>query len=133
MSTTKKLISVAEAAEILGRSKSTIYAALNSSPPRLHYHDLKRRLLLREGIENRFARSTRPRIDKPQVQPSPPIGKTTDFSSQWEAIAETANETLDCSLWSAPPWSGQQWAVLAGTMQIGMEALASEMNSVKED
>ena len=122
MSATKTLISVAEAAEILGRSKSTVYAALNSLPPRLHYHDVRRRLLLREGLEARFARSTRPRIDKPQVQPSAPKVKTTnDFEKQWEIIAKIANKTLDCSAWSGPPWSGKQWAVLAGTIQVGME------------
>ena len=127
MSATKTLISVAEAAEILGRSKSTIYAALNASPPRLHYHDVRRRLLLREGLEARFARSTRPRIDKPQAQASEAKSKTTiDFEKQWEIIAETANKTLDSSAWLAPPWSGQQWAVLAGTIQVGMEALDAE-------
>ena len=127
MSATKTLISVAEAAEILGRSKSTVYAALNSSPPRLHYHDVRRRLLLREGLENRFARSTRPRIDKPQPQASEEKSKTAnDFEKQWEIIAETANKTLDSSAWLAPPWSGQQWAVLAGTIQVGMEALDAE-------
>ena len=127
MSATKTLISVAEAAEILGRSKSTVYAALNSSPPRLHYHDVRRRLLLREGLETRFARSTRPRIDKPQAQASQAKSKTTnDFEKQWEIIAETANKTLDCGAWSAPPWTGQKWAVLAGTIQVGMEALDAE-------
>ncbi len=127
MSATKTLISVAEAAEILGRSKSTVYAALNSSPPRLHYHDVRRRLLLREGLETRFARSTRPRIDKPQAQASEAKSKTAnDFEKQWKIIAETANKTLDSSAWLAPPWSGQQWAVLAGTIQVGMEALDAE-------
>ena len=127
MSTTKALISVAEAAEILGRSKSTVYAALNSLPPRLNYQDVRRRLLLREGLEARFARSTRSRIDKPQVQPSAPKVKTTnDFEKQWDIVAEVANQTLDCRAWLAPPWSGQQWAVLAGTIQVGMEALDAE-------
>ena len=122
MSATKTLISVAEAAEILGRSKSTVYAALNSSPPRLHYHDVRRRLLLREGLEARFARSTRPRIDKPQAQASQAKSKTTiDFEKQWEIIAETANKTLDCGAWSAPPWSAYQWAVLAGCIDIAIE------------
>ena len=127
MSATKTLISVAEAAEILGRSKSTIYAALNSSPPRLHYHDVRRRLLLRESLENRFARSTRPRIDKPQPQASEAKSNTTsDFEKHWEVIAEVANNTLDLSLWPAPPWSAHQWAVLAGTIQVGLEALDAE-------
>jgi len=128
MSATKTLISVAEAAEILGRSKSTVYAALNATPPRLNYQDVRRRLLLREGLENRFARSTRPRIDKPQPQASEVKRKTAnDFEKQWEVIAEIANKTLDCSAWSAPPWTGQQWAVLAGTIQVGMEALDAEI------
>ena len=127
MSAIKTLISVAEAADILGRSKSTVYAALNASPPRLHYQDVRRRLLLREGLETRFARSTRPRIDKPQVQPSAPMGKpTNNFEKHWEVIAEVANNTLDLSLWPAPPWSAHQWAVLAGTIQVGMEALDAE-------
>ena len=131
MSATNTLISVAEAAEILGRSKSTVYAALNASPPRLHYHDVRRRLLLREGLENRFARSTRPRIDKPQPQASEAKSKTAnDFEKQWEIIAEVANQTLDCGAWSAPPWSAHQWAVLAGTIEVGMEALDAE---TKED
>ena len=126
MSATKTLISVTEAAEILGRSKSTIYAALNVLPPRLHYHDVRRRLLLREGLETRFARSTRPRIDKPQAQAAERKSKTADFEKQWEVIAEVANKTLDCGVWSAPPWSAHQWAVLAGTIQVGMEALDAE-------
>ena len=128
MSATKTLISVAEAAEILGRSKSTVYAALNATPPRLHYQDVRRRLLLRDGLEIRFARSTRPRIDKPQIQPSAPKVKTTnDFEKQWEIIAETANKTLDCGAWSAPPWSAYQWAVLAGCIDIAIEDANSDI------
>jgi len=128
MSATKTLISVAEAAEILGRSKSTVYAALNSLPPRLHYHDVRRRLLLREGLEARFARSTRPRIDKPQAQASEAKSQTAnDFEKQWEIIAEVANQTLDCSAWPGPPWSGKQWAVLAGCIDIAIEEANSEI------
>ena len=128
MSATKTLISIAEAAEILGRSKSTIYAALNASPPRLHYQDVRRRLLLREGLENRFARSTRPRIDKPQPQASEAKSKTAnDFEKQWEIIAEVANQTLDYGAWSAPPWSAHQWAVLAGCIDIAIEEVNSDI------
>ena len=127
MSATKTLISVAEAAEILGRSKSTIYAALNVSPPRLNYQDVRRRLLLREGLETRFARSTRPRIDKPQAQAAERKSKTADFEKQWEIVAEVANEILDCGVWSAPPWSAHQWAVLAGCIDIAIEEVNSEI------
>lgn len=121
MAENKKLITVAEAAEILGRSKSAIYAALNASPPRLHYQDVRRRLLLRAGLEERFSRSTRPRIDKPQAKAQEPVLKPPASNDKWQALAETANEILDCSQWGPPPWSGEEWAVLAGTIEIGLE------------
>ena len=123
MTENKKLITVAEAAKILNRSKSAIYQALNSHPPRLEYHDLRSRLLLREGLETRFARSTRPRVDAPQAKPPEPGLEPLSFNEKWEIIAETANQTLDCSRWGKPPWSAQQWAVLAGTLEMGFEAL----------
>lgn len=130
MSATKTLISVAEAAEILGRSKSTVYAALNAIPPRLHYHDVRRRLLLREGLEVRFARSTRPRIDKPQAQATERKSKTADFEKQWEVIAEVANEILDCSQWVQPPWSGKQWSVLSICIGEGIRELQADTDEV---
>ena len=100
---------------------------MNATPPRLNYQDVRRRLLLREGLEARFSRSTRPRLDKPQAQSSQAKSKTTgDLDKQWEIIAEVANQTLDCRAWSAPPWSPHQWAVLAGTIQVGTETLDAE-------
>ena len=127
MSVTKELISVANDAEIPGRSKSTINAALNASPPRLHSQNVRRRLLLKEGLETRFARSTRPRIDKLQAQAAERKSKkTNDFEKPWEVIAQIANKSLDCSAWQAPPWSGKQWSVLAGTILIGTESLDAE-------
>ena len=128
MADNKNLITVAEAAKVLGRSASTIYAALNGSPPRLHHHDVKRRLLLRDGLETRFNRSTRPRIDKPQVKAPEPESEPLTFDEKWEIIAEKANETLDCSAWSAPPWNGNQWVVLAGIIQIGIDEVNFESN-----
>ena len=130
MAENKKLITVAEAAKVLGRSASTIYAALNASPPRLHYHDVKRRLLLRDGLETRFSRSTRPRIDKPQAKAPQPELEPLTFDEKWEIIAEKANETLDCSAWSAPPWSGEQWSVLSICIGEGVRQLQAETDEV---
>ena len=90
----------------------------------------RRRLLQREGLEARFSRSTRPRVDKPQVKPHEPESEPLTFDEKWVIIAEKAYETLDCSQWGAPPFSGQQWAVLAGTIQIGMEDLIAETDEV---
>ena len=123
MAENKKLIPVAEAAEILGRSKSAIYAALNASPPRLHYHDVRRRLLLRAGLEERFNRSTRPRADctrpaAPEPNPHPPEQHPIE-ADQWELIAEHANELIDASLWTEPPpWTAERWAGLAGVIDL---------------
>ena len=49
---------------ILNRSVSAVSRALRDG--RLVYADPKNRLLHRPGLEMRFARKTRPRIDKPQ-------------------------------------------------------------------
>ena len=130
MAQDKKLITVAEAAKVLGRSASTIYAALNASPPRLQYHDLKRRLLLRDGLEARFNRSTRPRVDKPQVKAPEPEIEPLTFDEKWQIIAEKANETLDCSQWGPPPYSGQQWSVLSICIGEGIRELQAETDEV---
>ncbi len=111
MATDKKLISVREAAAILQRSPSAVYQALKSSPPRLHYADPLRRLIARDGLEQRWARSTRPRVDYKQ----PSVEGTQ--RRYWDRFAEQANEMLDCDVWSGPPWTGDQWAVLVGVMR----------------
>ena len=56
------LITQKEAAAILNRSVSAVSQALKDG--RLEYIDSERRLLHRPGLEQRFARKTRPRIDK---------------------------------------------------------------------
>ena len=60
------LITQAEAAQILGRSVSTVSRCIRDG--KLHYADERRRLLLREGLEDRFRAGTRPRVDVPQVK-----------------------------------------------------------------
>ena len=113
MSCKKQLITVAQAADVLGRSKSAIYKALNDSPPRLSYSDPVKRLLERQGLEQRFARSTRPRVDKPLARSlemaEESAGLEHPFDEEWEEIARVANTYLDCKLWGPPPWTAQQW------------------------
>ena len=60
----KDLITCQEVAEILGRSPSTISRALKQG--RLKYGDTKRKLLVRQGLEQRFSNATRPKADCPQ-------------------------------------------------------------------
>ena len=58
------LVTQKEAAAILNRSVSAVSRAIRDG--RLEYADPKNRLLHRPGLEMRFRRKTRPRIDKPQ-------------------------------------------------------------------
>ena len=122
MSCKKQLITVAQAADVLGRSKSAIYKALNDSPPRLSYADPLKRLLERQGLEERFARSTRPRADKPLAKPlamaAEPVRRERTFDEELAAVARVANGYLDCKFWGPPPWTAQQWGVLAGVIDL---------------
>ena len=60
----KDLITCQQAAVILGRSPSTVSRALKEG--RLSYGDTKRKLLVRQGLEQRFANATRRKADAPQ-------------------------------------------------------------------
>ena len=107
------LVTQKEAAAILNRSVSAVSRAIKDG--RLEYADPKNRLLHRPGLEMRFARKTRPRIDKPQVKSA----KTADVwqephdINQPEPIATTYWERLDQKLqwvldggsayWQEPP------------------------------
>ena len=64
------LVTQKEAAVILNRSVSAVSRAIKDG--RLEYADPKNRLLHRPGLEMRFARKTRPRIDKPQRKTQKP-------------------------------------------------------------
>ena len=61
------LITQAEAAQILGRSVSTVSRCIRDG--KLHYADERKRLLLRQGLEDRFRAATRPRADVPHITP----------------------------------------------------------------
>jgi len=112
-------VTVAEAAVILGRSKSAIYKALNSSPPRLVYADRGKGLLCRQDLERHFATHTRPRIDKPMLAlPSGPVDSRFVCKDEWNQVAEIANRMLDVGAWSAPPWDGCRWAVICGVIDM---------------
>ena len=100
------LVTQKEAAVILNRSVSAVSRAIKDG--RLEYADPKNRLLHRPGLEMRFARKTRPRIDKPQrksakvVTRGPVVGTT-----QPDPIATTYWERLDQKL---------QWVLDGGSV-----------------
>ena len=84
----KILITQAEAAQILGRSVSTVSRCISDG--KLHYADERRRLLLRQGLEDRFRAATRPRVDVPQVKSAKVVthGPVVGTTNQPEPIAE---------------------------------------------
>ena len=111
----KDLITCQQAAEILGRNPSTISRALAQG--RLKYADPTRKLLLRSGLEQRFANATRPKADCPQKAqkddkaaerlalipdpPSPPDIET----SYWPRLLQKLTFVMDGAplYWSREP------------------------------
>ena len=96
------LVTQKEAAVILNRSVSAVSRAIKDG--RLEYADPKNRLLHRPGLEMRFARKTRPRIDKPQrkaqtVAPDRPIAGAaaprTIATTFWERLDQKLQWVLD--------------------------------------
>ena len=99
------LITQKEAAVILNRSVSAVSRAIKDG--RLEYADPKNRLLHRPGLEMRFRRKTRPRIDKPQRKTQERPGPKGGFGpGQPELIATTywerLNQKLEFSLGAGP-------------------------------
>ena len=93
------LVTQKEAAVILNRSVSAVSRAIKDG--RLEYADPKNRLLHRPGLEMRFARKTRPRIDKPQRKSANSGGNVLPQqhdTTQPEPIATTYWERLDQKL-----------------------------------
>ena len=101
----KDLCTSRQAARILGRSPSTISRALAQG--RLSYIDPEKKLLLRSGLEQRFANATRRKADCPQKAerddnvaarvalipepPSPPAIATT----YWERLNQKLEWVLE--------------------------------------
>ena len=106
------LITQKEAAAILNRSVSAVSRAIKDG--RLEYADPKNRLLHRPGLEMRFARKTRPRIDKPQrktqsaaIWPKPLFGQLAAPEPIATMYWERLNQKLQWVLEGAPAYWSQ--------------------------
>jgi hypothetical protein len=106
------LVTQNEAAVIMNRSVSAVSRAIKDG--RLEYADPKNRLLHRPGLEMRFRRKTRPRIDNPQRKTQIAAGLKEGFGpTAPEPIATTYWKRLDQKLqwvleggpayWQEPP------------------------------
>jgi excisionase family DNA binding protein len=99
------VVTVAEAAQILGISKPAVYAGLRNGRLR-SWHEQGRRVMDRDGLEQRWwGSSQRPGGD--HVGP-----RTRKAATGWELVAERLNKFLGPS-WPAPPYSADQTATLA--------------------
>ena len=90
------LVTQKEAAAILNRSVSAVSRAIKDG--RLEYADSKNRLLNRPGLEMRFARKTRPRIDKPQRKTQTVTPRGAEVPTQGGEIATDYWSRLDQKL-----------------------------------
>ena len=103
------LVTQKEAAVILNRSVSAVSRAIKDG--RLQYADPKNRLLHRPGLEMRFARKTRPRIDKPQRKSAKPAGDQNRppadpiAKDYWQRLSDKLSFVLDGApaYWSKAP------------------------------
>ena len=99
---TSDLITQRQAAEILSRSVSAVSRAIKDG--RLAYADPEQRLLHRPGLEQRFARNTRPRIDAPQRKAQEPWGQERGLvprrsgpisQDYWQRLTDKLSFVLD--------------------------------------
>lgn len=75
-------------------------------------------MLEREGIEQRFAARTRPRIDHPRPRVAP---SSADW---WDQVAVQLNSYLDHSTGIWPRLTGPQLAIFVGCLEIAADELA---------
>ena len=98
------LVTQKEAAAILNRSVSAVSRAIKDG--RLEYADPKNRLLHRPGLEMRFRRKTRPRIDKPQCKTQTVTPDRAEVPAKGREIStdywERLNDKLQFSLGAGP-------------------------------
>ena len=134
---TGDLITQKEAAAILNRSQSAISRAIHDG--RLEYADPVRRLIFRPMLEQRFARTTRPRIDAPQRKSakSAAVGETAHqpepiSQDYWQRLADKLSFVLEGApaYWSEAP-DPQRLMLFCRTLdelrsQVEMEGLTPE-------
>ena len=115
-----ELVSISEAAAVLGVTRQSVYAAIASG--RLTEHDYEgRRCLLRTGLRRQYFSSTQQRSNSPSLEPKGQdlsqmvkglLAERPEFAAFSEAMAELLREQLDPALWGPQPWEPWRWAVM---------------------
>lgn len=118
------LVNVTEASEALGFSSRTSLQRLIKAGHLAAYVRGKRgRAVMLETepvglppLRDAVRGLTVARVGSPLWAKTP--SKAEAYAAAWDELAQIANEMLDLRQWSAPPWSGQQWASLAGVAEL---------------
>ena len=115
----REFVSVAEAALILGISTQAVYKGLKvGRVPFLRISG--KRVLEREGLEQRWWGSSQRLVDQP-AKPSP---APTPEPQDWAVIAGMVNDYLGDN-WPAPPWDGDQVATVAMVLALAEDRVRS--------
>ena len=109
----RDVVTVAEAAAILGISSQAIYAGLRCG--RVSFTRVQgRKVLQRDGLEERWWGSSQRVADHPQPAP-------VEAGPDWPAIAAVLNAYLGPQ-WPAPPWDAARTNTVAMALSLAMEA-----------
>jgi len=112
----RDVVTVAEAAAILGISSQAIYAGLRCG--RVSFTRVQgRKVLQRDGLEERWWGSSQRVADHPQP-------RAAEAGPDWQRIATRLNRYLGGGRWPAPPYSGEQAATVAMCLSLALEAVA---------
>ena len=110
----RDVVTVAEAAAILGISSQAIYAGLRCG--RVSFTRVQgRKVLQRDGLEERWWGSSQRVADHPQPAP-------VEAGPDWERIATKLNRYLGGGRWPGPPWSADQANTVAMALSLAVEA-----------
>ena len=129
-----ELVSISEAAAVLGVSRASVYAALDSG--RLTEHDYEgRRCLLRTGLRRQYYGNTLQRAGSPVLKTTPVgqmdvsamvrelLSERPEFARFAEGMAELLHDQLDPELWGPQPWEPWRWAVMLVVTECAVERL----------
>ena len=113
------VVTVAEAAAILGISKPAVYQGITNGRVK-SWHEQGRRVMARDGLEQRWWGSSQ----RPGGDHVGPRTRARKAESGWELVAEQLNAYLGGS-WPAPPWSADQAATVAMCLSLAEEQAAA--------
>ena len=131
-----EFLSVAEAAAVLGVSRTAVYHALDAG--RLQAHDYQgKRVLLRTGLRRQYYNNTQQRANSPSLRPKSDnqdvsvmvkglLDERPEFHAFAEAMAELLHDQLDPELWGPQPWEPWRWAVMLVVTDRAMAKLYGE-------